>query len=436
MKLRIIKTSIIFISVFLICLLISSFLWITNNYSNDINIDAVIFHIKYPLVGVNKIFIYSYILQATLPSFLVAIFYLKNPKLTLFIISIFIIILLIFSLEFQYLKPISNMQNTTIIGLINIKIIGLYFKSFIFNDDFGIVYILKTLLLMITIALLFLILIKIFNLSFKFYRRYKILHKFSIALIFLYSFYVINDLNIYKFLKPKKYSNFYEQNYIIPTIEPSKNTNNLIIILAESLETSFASMNDSILNSKEVEKINNLIPNLYNLAIKNINFSNNNSFGGIIQTNNTNWTIAGTTGYLCGIPLNMPPQVSPKKFLTNAICISDILNNIGYYQLALLGYDSNFAGSKYFFGEHKINYFDIFDLSKNYETKEGFWGIADSNIFDIAKKVLSSYKKDSPFVLYIPTADTHFPNGYVDKDFCSDLEFGYSSAIKCSDRII
>ncbi|RDU58225.1 sulfatase-like hydrolase/transferase, partial [Helicobacter sp. MIT 14-3879] len=32
--------------------------------------------------------------------------------------------------------------------------------------------------------------------------------------------------------------------------------------------------------------------------------------------------------------------------------------------------------------------------------------------------------------------DTHFPNGYVDKDFCSDLEFGYSSAIKCSDRII
>lgn len=196
---------------------------------------------------------------------------------------------------------------------------------------------------------------------------------------------------------------------------------------------------------KSLQNKTNLIPNLTSLANSHINFSTTDSFGGIMQVKNTSPTIAGTSSYMCGVPLNarIGNYFNMQNFLSSASCISDILHNLGYHQMALLGYDSRFAGSAGFFRTHHINAIDFHNFKEmlninndNLNDFSGFWGIKDSLVFDYAKKYLSQIDSTKPFALYIPTADTHFPEGYVDKDYCKGLDTTYNSAIKCNDKII
>ncbi len=148
---------------------------------------------------------------------------------------------------------------------------------------------------------------------------------------------------------------------------------------------------------------------------------------------------------MCGVPLNVRigNYFNMQNFLSSASCISDILHNLGYHQIALLGYDSRFAGSAGFFRTHHINAIDFHNFKEmlninndNLNDFSGFWGIKDSLVFDYAKKYLSHIDSTKPFALYIPTADTYFPEGYVDKAYCKGLDTTYNSAIKCNDKII
>lgn len=172
-----------------------------------------------------------------------------------------------------------------------------------------------------------------------------------------------------------------------------------------------------------------------------VNFSSNSHFGGHFQAGHTQFTIGGTVGYLCA--LSLYPSISntvailQKNFLKHANCISDILARFNYNQHAILGYEADFAGSGNFFLSHNISIFQASDFAAKFgENKElkGFWGFKDSVIFSQARDFLAHAKE--PFALYIPTADTHAPNGQVDSSICPNLESSHANAILCSDSII
>ncbi|WP_104763269.1 sulfatase-like hydrolase/transferase [Helicobacter aurati] len=186
-----------------------------------------------------------------------------------------------------------------------------------------------------------------------------------------------------------------------------------------------------------------LIPYLRELATQNVSFSDTEQFGGFIQVANTGWTIAGLVSYLCAVPLWLPiggNDFNNAYFLDSATCVSDILSELNYTQLMLLGSDAQFAGKASFFASHKIPYKDFYSYKREHKIPFGYkknWGFEDSKLFTFARQELEHfYQTKKPFALYILTADTHFPNGFVDPILCSDLQAGYTNAVQCSDRLI
>ena len=186
------------------------------------------------------------------------------------------------------------------------------------------------------------------------------------------------------------------------------------------------------------------MPNLSTLALKNTNFSTTDALGGIVQNSNSVNTITGTLAYLCAIPLNMPfyrNDFMHEYFLDSAVCVSDILANLGYKQAYFLGVDSSFAGTKYLFQSHSVEVLDLpYFQSANQlpnplpKAMQGFWGLKDSEIFNLAKNYMESLSE--PFALYISTLDTHAGSSFVDSAHCAGISESYKGAILCSDKII
>lgn len=187
-----------------------------------------------------------------------------------------------------------------------------------------------------------------------------------------------------------------------------------------------------------------LIPHLSDLALHHTNFSSTSTLGGFHQLYGTSWTIAGIISYLCGFPLNMPidgNDFKSKHFLSSATCISDILASLSYEQSIIAGTDFSFAGKRNFFESHHIKVMDLpFLQTQNLVPNPlpqdfyGAWSLKDAKMFDLAKTYLSEVNQ--PFALYILNVDTHFPDGFVDKQTCPNLEDNYQNAITCTDKII
>lgn len=231
-------------------------------------------------------------------------------------------------------------------------------------------------------------------------------------------------------------SSFIENNYI-----DSKNVNitfpdkkrNLIYIFVESFETSYTDKN----NGGSFK--NNLIPNMYNLAINNTSFSNNNHFGGLYQVADTDWTAAGIVSQTAGLPLKVSTggklYQSEEKFLNNAKTLGDILNENGYNQTFLLGSDATFGGRRAYFNNHgnytikDYNYFK----ENNYidEDYYVFWGFEDSKLYEFAKEELNNIQE--PFNLTMLTVNNHTPNGYLEENCESKYDEQIENVISCTD---
>ena len=242
---------------------------------------------------------------------------------------------------------------------------------------------------------------------------------------------------VYKIIKTPEYSVFYEQNYINPNtakIKVPEKKRNLITLYVESLESSYASINDGGVFE------DNLIPNLSKLAKENINFSHSEKIGGGENLEGTSWTVAGILSKMSGLPYFYPYKNinSTKTCLQNATILSDILAKSGYTQIFSMGSEKQFEDRDILLENHNVTVHDLnYYKDEKYIPQDYhvFWGIEDYKLFDIAKKELSELgKKNEPFSYSLLTVDSHYPSGFK----CNKCEDIYDQKIKnvirCTDN--
>ena len=403
-------------AVFFINILVLSYLWIINHYNSDLTFEVVLFHLQFPLVGTNSEFIYSYLLQVVLPSVAICVIFALKPTMAMILGLIFSVFILYLQDILKVAMIVAYQHNNTAFEMLVIFIKGAYFGSFLFTQEIGVIYVLKLLSLILGILVA---IAGLFYLC-----KVKLEAKFlaiMLMLILAINCHSINShFHITRLLFDRQYGDFYETHYKVQ--EYNAMQRNLIVIFAESLESSFDK---------------SIIPNLYNLATQNISFSHNNGVGGHFQKGATSWTIAGIIGYLCGIPLNAPGGINVKDFLVSATCVSDILNAQGYKQTMIIGSDDGFAAKGAFLKTHKIESKDArFYKNQLPQDYTHHWGFSDSYLFDFARQELEILgKSNKPFALYLLTNNTHSPDMFVES-FFTKTQNHYEDAIKCSDKMI
>ena len=235
-------------------------------------------------------------------------------------------------------------------------------------------------------------------------------------------------------------SSIYETEYADPEnteILFPDNKRNLIYIFLESMETSYLSGD---LGGAEPY---NLIPELYQLAEENTNFSHNSGVGGWGVTQNTTWTVASMIAQTSGVPLSVPVNGNTlgnyKTILPGLCTIQDILHDAGYLQALMVGSDASFAGRDDYYLQHGTDY--VYDL--NSARKDGivplnyrvWWGMEDKHLFEYAKvKLTEMSESGKPFAFTMLTVYTHHIGGYK-CDLCwNEYTENYENVIACSSR--
>lgn len=236
-------------------------------------------------------------------------------------------------------------------------------------------------------------------------------------------------------------SDFYRSEYISPEYEnilfPDKKKN-IIIILMESMESSFADTKSDGLLQK------NLIPNLTKLAEQNINFSETLKTGGGIDLSGTGWTVASMTAKFAGLPFNMTDNQGNTGrffFLPGAVTLTDILAYNGYNQRFIFGSDKRFAGRDALLETHgNVEIHDKAWYKKNGMLPEDynvFWGFEDEKLYDYAKIELTKMSElNQPFMFGLLTIDTHNPTGYLCNICPNSEDMPIKNAILCADNQI
>lgn len=236
----------------------------------------------------------------------------------------------------------------------------------------------------------------------------------------------------------------YEKHYINP--EPEKTIykfpdkkKNLIYIFLESMESSFASVEEGGLME------DNYIPHLTELAKENISFSDTSVLGGAQEIPGTNWTAAAMVAQTCGIPLTIPLNKSnfgkDDQFLPGAYSIGEILAEQGYNQELMVGSKASYAKRRDYFEQHGnyriYDYYNAIDREDLPDDYYVWWGFEDQKLFQYAKEEITAlYNEGDPFNFTMLTVDTHFTDGYKCELCQANFDSQYANVIHCSDRQI
>ncbi|MBQ3816888.1 MAG: LTA synthase family protein [Clostridia bacterium] len=235
-------------------------------------------------------------------------------------------------------------------------------------------------------------------------------------------------------------TDIYQKDYVNPesvSIKFPESKRNLITIYLESMETTYFSK--QLGGAEEY----NLIPELYELAKDNTNFSTSGVVGGWEPVRNTNWTVGSIVAQTSGLPLMITPNgrgyTRGENFLSGAVTITDVLKNAGYQQAVMFGSEASFGGRDDYFNSHSID--EIYDYNSAVSDgiiPEGYhvwWGMEDAKLFKYAKEVLPKLsRKEKPFSFSMLTADTHHIGGYH-CSLCEDeYEEDYENVIACSSK--
>ena len=220
-------------------------------------------------------------------------------------------------------------------------------------------------------------------------------------------------------------SELYREHYANPDsvkVTAPQQPKNLIVIFLESMETNFARY------TPEIDSLSR-------------------EFGfapGGLNVSGTSWTIAGITGKLCGIPLNMPMGIEEyhgklPTYLPHASCLMNVLANQGYEQVYVQGSSGDFTQKRDFWkvhgnvAIHDIEYFK--EAGKIPQDYKVFWGFEDRKLYGFVKGELDSLaERGKPFALYMLTVDTHQP-GFAD-DSCQvqfpDTQGKLPQSLRCA----
>lgn len=213
---------------------------------------------------------------------------------------------------------------------------------------------------------------------------------------------------------------------------------NLVYIVLESMETSFLSKEQG----GGVEQ--NLIPELYELARNNTNFSQNEGVGGFRPATGATWSIGSLVSQTSGVPL--VPMVEQnetsedRQFLPGLTTMMDILHENGYYQAFMLGSSAAFADTGLYYEVHGVDrIYDIYTARADgvvpSDYWDGWWGMEDYHLFDYARQELTRIAaQDQPFAFTLMTIDTHHVAGNPCPYCGSEYQEQYDNVISCSSR--
>ena len=274
---------------------------------------------------------------------------------------------------------------------------------------------------------------------YRFIREYFI--KWGIICLISSLIFTIHNYDIYGYIvNAFQKTDIYEAYYIDPgetDITFTKGKRNLIHLYLESVENTYASLDQG--GAEEI----NYITELSNLAKESINFSNNDSIGGSLTVDGTQWTIAAQVSMNMGVPLTLSfkdkKYDQDSEFLSGGHAIGEILEENGYANEFICGSDADFGGTSNFYKQHgnyKIVDYDYFkENGKIPDDYFVFWGIEDAKLFEFAKEDITELASgDKPFNVEITTIDTHTPDGYL-CDLCDNkYDNQYANVIECQSK--
>lgn len=217
----------------------------------------------------------------------------------------------------------------------------------------------------------------------------------------------------------------YEEQYVdgnTISIAFPEQKRNLIFISVESMETTLCSKgNGGGWNYS-------IIPELEQLALENISFSNTEKLGGPSTVHGTTFTAGGLVAQTAGIPLSTPAfkpgnnndntYYGKGEYLKNAYTLGDILEKEGYNQEIMMGSNGEFGGRAQYFttnGNYKIfDYNYAISTGKMTPAEHQWWGFTDDRLFAWAKEEISALaNEEKPFNILLQTSDTHFVDGWL-----------------------
>lgn len=240
---------------------------------------------------------------------------------------------------------------------------------------------------------------------------YLILTIIKVIFIFLFTFYLFFENNIfyklYEFKKIQAVDNSLDLNYLPPDFVNKKQIaanpgKNIIYISVESLEKNFLYGEFS----KYTFNINKLSKKYY---LRNV------------KQNGASWTSGSLYTLLTSMPAIFPSKNNENYWFKSIEdftipTLGFLLNEAGYNQKYLLA-DPEFSGMDYLLRA------DNFDIISDKSNAGLFNSSHDKDLFNEAKyhvEKLSKSKK--PFALFLSTIDTHAPDGIPDESLRNKLK--------------
>ncbi|EAY05417.1 hypothetical protein TVAG_197180 [Trichomonas vaginalis G3] len=241
----------------------------------------------------------------------------------------------------------------------------------------------------------------------------------------------------YMIYQPSWYtdSTFYQDNYVFPDniITFPEQKRNMLIIMLESVESTFASMK----NGGAFEE--SFIPHLETLSLdlNNVHFfSQPGKLGGLTIITATAYSLGATFSMLCGAPTgkSVDPSVSYRElmFYPPMKCLGDITKKNGYINMAMFGTQFEDLNHGYVYTAHGFDRKNVYSKSET-DPKCKTW-VKDHTQIKIVKQHLTEISKTGkPFFYVYTTMDTHAPgfrckycnksrNAMIDTNMCNDQQ--------------